>query len=112
IPAATGIHTGDSSVTIRVSPTARSLDTIQNDLSVNGGIGDDTLEVDDQNNPYSVLGITNHYQITDTQVSRPIGTGHDIVTHPITYAGISHLVLNTGAQADTVDVASTAAPKT
>src|SRR5262249_17766777 len=87
------ITTGAGANTLNVSPTARSLGTIQGNLSVSGGIGGNALVLDDQAN-----SADSTYSLVGSTVSR---TGSATISYN---SLISSLVLNGGGGNDTYNL--------
>ena len=87
---------GNNDDTINVSPTARFLDNILGDVSIDGGDGTDRLNIHDQNNPFP-----DTFTVSITSVDRNASA-------PISYAAIDRLNLNGGTGGVTYNVEGTA----
>jgi hypothetical protein len=90
------ISEGSSKVTVNISPVARFLDNIQGNVTVHGGTGVDTLNINDQNDSFN-----DTYSVTDSSVTRNASAA-------ITYDTQHALSLNSGSGAETVNVLRTA----
>lgn len=80
-------------------------------MTFNGGSGTDTLNAHDQNNPYSMPGLSNLYSVSDAAIGRhrglPIPNAGTIpVPVVVNYALVENLDLTTGDLADVVQLAS------
>lgn len=78
---------GGGAHTINVSPTLRSLNTIQGNLAINGGPGANLLVVNDQNDQVVVPGNVFTYTVTSTSLSRTSSA-------VISYSSLNALTLN------------------
>ena len=87
---------GNDNDTVNVSPTSRFLDNIVGEVLVNGGIGTDTLNIFDQNNPFS-----DTFTESGTSVERDF-------SEPVSYSAIDVLNVNSGTGAVTHNVEGTA----
>ncbi|MDZ4782073.1 MAG: serine hydrolase [Planctomycetia bacterium] len=80
-------------------------------MTFNGGSGQDTLLAYDQNNPYSMPGLSQLYTVSDEAIVRHRGLfiqNAGLVPIPVVvnYALVENLELTTGGLADIVNVAS------
>ncbi len=94
---AVGVEGGNGNDTFNISPTAKSLANIQGDLTVVGGAGSNTVNVDDQNNAAS-----DTYSLTSTTVSR---TGAATISYG---SNVADMNLYGGSGNDTYNIESTA----
>lgn len=80
-------------------------------MTFNGGSGVDTLLAYDQNNPYSMPGLSQIYSVSDEAIVRHRGlaipnAGTIPIPVTVSYAGVENLELTTGGQGDVVQLAS------
>jgi len=89
--------------TINVSPVAKNLDNIQGTLIVNGGDGADTLNINDQSNPFGTS-----YTITSTAVTR---SGAAAIYYrpklPFGTSAMEAVYVNAGSGSDTISIQGT-----
>ena len=95
--------------TVNLLSSLRNIELVSG-MTFNGGSGNDSLNANDQNNPYSMPGLSQTYVVSDQAVSRHRGfmfQGNLIpVPVAVSYTGLENLDLNTGGLADIVHVAS------
>jgi hypothetical protein len=89
------VNLGDGTDVVNLSPVANTVGNLMAAVTVNGGSGVDTLNVDDQG-----TATDQSWTVTANSVTRS-GAG------PVSYAGISNLVVNGGTGATTFNVSST-----
>lgn len=80
-------------------------------MTFNGGSGTDTLNAHDQNNPYSMPGLSQIYTVSDATIVRQKGlfipnTGTIPIPVTVNYAAVENLDLTTGDLGDVVNLAS------
>lgn len=96
---------------VSVMPGVRNIEWV-NGMTFNGGTGDDSLVVNDQNNSYSNAALSRIYTAASGSVARyaahPAFPGNPAFSIPVVvgFSGVENLDLTTGAQQDVVSVVS------
>lgn len=110
LPGATTLETWGGNDTVRVTPTLRNLEFARG-LTVVGGSGpEDTVELYDQNNPYTVGALSGLYTLTADTLTRYMAQpGQPTLPVPfsINVAGADNVHLMTGNQHNVVLVQGT-----
>jgi hypothetical protein len=101
------IDLGSGTQVVNISPTARNLGSIQGNVTVIGGVGYDTLNVDDQANSSAVTYTLNvGPSFNGSSVTRP-GSAAIIYNTHLSCGPIAGVVLNGGSGNDTYLVSGT-----
>src|SRR5262249_44816660 len=107
-PGPTAVNTGDGADQVTVAAQARNLDVIGGPLTLNGSIGANQLQINDQNNARAST-----WQVTGTSIDRTsVVPGQASVHVGITYGNIQTLAVGDGAGDDTINVQGTSADTT
>ncbi len=96
--------------TVSALSSVRNIEQISG-MTFNGGSGADTLLAYDQNNPYSMPGLSQIYAVSDEAIARHRGliipnAGTIPIPVTVNYALVENLELTTGGQTDVVQLAS------
>jgi CubicO group peptidase (beta-lactamase class C family) len=108
----TEIHTGGGADVVNASSVALNLETV-NDLLVNGGSGNDTLNLFDSNNPYELGAGSGEYTIDTDSVHRfaeHVLLPGFAVPVDVFFSAVENIDLDAGNQADEFNVAGTNGP--
>jgi hypothetical protein len=107
-PGPTTVSTGDGADVVNVAGQARNLDVIGGTLTINGGIGSNQLQINDQANAHATT-----WQLTGTSIDRTYTvSGQPRIDLGITYSNIQTLAVHAGSGNDTAYVRGTTAATT
>jgi hypothetical protein len=107
-PGPTTVNTGDGADVVTVAGQARNLDVIGGTLTINGGIGSNQLQINDQVNAHATA-----WQLTGSSMDRTYTvSGQPPVHLGIAYSNIQTLTVNSGSGDDTINVQGTSADTT
>jgi CubicO group peptidase (beta-lactamase class C family) len=100
------IHTGLGNDVVSTSPSGMNFETVDG-LVVDGGLGVDTLNIHDENNPYELGAGGSTFTVTPDSVGRYAEhVLYDNVAVPVglEFAAMENVLLATGAQSDVFNV--------
>jgi hypothetical protein len=113
------LNAGSGGNSITLSPTAQDLDELPHSASVLGftgagsvtvhGGGNDTLVLDDQNNPQASTWAVTAGSVTRSYTTVVGGLLPETITASVNYSGLASLTINGGTGGNTFNVESTAA---